>query len=123
MPGVDAVIVIIENERGEVLGVARPGLPDDVGLPGGSIDPGETPAQAAVREVKEETSLDVTVRHALTEPYHGHLVHVFVAASYTGTPRSSPEGAVAWTTWVVLAAGRYGDFNAGLRDRIRAARG
>lgn len=28
-------------------------------LPGGEVDPGETPVQAAVREVKEETGLDV----------------------------------------------------------------
>jgi 8-oxo-dGTP pyrophosphatase MutT (NUDIX family) len=29
------------------------------GLPGGAIDPGETPAEAVVREVREETGLEV----------------------------------------------------------------
>ena len=30
-------------------------------VPGGAIDPGETPAQAAVREVREETGLNVRI--------------------------------------------------------------
>lgn len=30
-------------------------------VPGGAIDPGETPAEAAVRETKEETGLDIVV--------------------------------------------------------------
>ncbi|MFT3711420.1 MAG: NUDIX hydrolase [Archangium sp.] len=123
MRGVDAVIVVIENERGEILGVSRPGLPDDVGLPGGSIDPGETPEQAALREVREETSLTVEVLPVETRPYHSHLVHVFRATRWSGTPRSSPEGEVKWTTWDVVSRGRYGDFNAALREKISATRG
>jgi mutator protein MutT len=55
MPGVGA---IIRNEAGEVLFLKRSdnGLWD---LPAGAIDPGETPAQAIVREVREETGLIV----------------------------------------------------------------
>lgn len=116
MTGVDAAIVIIENAAGEVLAVMRPG--GDLGLPGGSIDPGETPEAAAIREVKEETSLDVVVRHLCTEPFHGHQVHVFLATSWSGTPRSSPEGEVTWSSWAEVSRGRYGAFNARLAQRI-----
>jgi len=34
-------------------------MPGKWGLPGGIIEPGETPREAAIRETKEETSLDV----------------------------------------------------------------
>jgi len=55
MPSVGA---IIRNEAGQILFMVRAdnGLWD---LPAGAIDPGETPAQAIVREVREETGLIV----------------------------------------------------------------
>lgn len=36
-------------------------------FPGGAIEPGETPAEAAIREVKEETFLDTIVSRLLYE--------------------------------------------------------
>lgn len=55
MPGAAA---IIRDDQGRVLFQRRSdnGL---WGLPGGAIDPGEYPAQAVVREVREETGLKV----------------------------------------------------------------
>jgi mutator protein MutT len=46
---------IIENENNDLLFIFRRGFWD---LPKGKIDKGETPEQAAVREVAEETGLD-----------------------------------------------------------------
>jgi 8-oxo-dGTP pyrophosphatase MutT (NUDIX family) len=53
-----SVAAIIRNEAGKILFLVRAdnGLWD---LPAGAIDPGETPAQAVVREVREETGLIV----------------------------------------------------------------
>ncbi len=34
-------------------------------FPGGKIEPGEAPEEAAIREVKEETGLDVAIKHLL----------------------------------------------------------
>jgi mutator protein MutT len=61
LPGVSAVI---RNEQGAILVQRRE---DDGGwsLPAGAIDPGESPAEALTREVKEETGLDVVPERLL----------------------------------------------------------
>jgi len=55
LPGVAAVIV---DPAGRVL-LQRRSDDGQWGLPGGAIEPGEEPAEALVREVHEETALDV----------------------------------------------------------------
>ena len=55
--GVDA---IVRNEKGEILLIRR----SDSGtwdLPGGAVEPGETPSEAVVREIREETGLEVSI--------------------------------------------------------------
>src|SRR5436190_998514 len=56
MHGLGVHVAVIR--RDEVLLVQREDF-EVWGLPGGEIEPGETPAQAAVREVYEETGLNV----------------------------------------------------------------
>jgi len=55
LPGVAA---IVRDESGCILFIRRADN-GRWGLPAGAIDPGETPAEAIVREVREETGLDV----------------------------------------------------------------
>ncbi len=50
----------IFNEKGEVL-LQKRGVSNKWGFPGGAIELGETPQMTAIREVKEETGLDVEV--------------------------------------------------------------
>ena len=55
MPTADAVIL---NTEGHILLQNRTDI-DIWTVPGGAIEPGEEPAEAVIREVKEETGLDV----------------------------------------------------------------
>jgi 8-oxo-dGTP diphosphatase len=58
-PGV-AVGVIVLSGKGILLGKRKGPLgAGEYSLPGGKVDFGESPVQAAIREVKEETNLDV----------------------------------------------------------------
>ena len=50
--------VLIENEQGELL-IVKTGYKDHWSLPGGIVDAGESPLEAAVREVKEEVDIQV----------------------------------------------------------------
>lgn len=75
-------------------------------VPGGKVDPGETPRQAAARELFEETSLrvdetDLTARGVVTFafPDGGGVdmrVHVFVTDSSDGAAEDSDELLVTW---------------------------
>lgn len=79
--------------------------------PGGHIDPGETPAQAAVRETAEETGLPVThpgaprVVHldvhdvAATGHVHLDVRYVLTSADDDPTPPPGESPEVAWFPW------------------------
>jgi 8-oxo-dGTP diphosphatase len=94
---------VVRDPSGRLLLVRR-GRPPSAGLwsvPGGRVEPGETPAQAAVREVREETGLDVTVGDLLATVEIGDfVVHDFAAEVLGGELRAGDDAAdVRWCTF------------------------
>ena len=63
-PSVTVAAIVEREGRIAVVRVAKPGHPAWIDLPGGALDPGESPEQAVVREYGEETGLKVAAGEA-----------------------------------------------------------
>lgn len=94
---VPAVDLIIEIEGQGLVLIERLNPPPGWALPGGFVEVGETLEQAAIREAKEETCLDVELLgqfHTYSDPNRDPRMHcistVFVARA-TGTPRAEDD--------------------------------
>ncbi|MBW7957892.1 MAG: NUDIX hydrolase [Deltaproteobacteria bacterium] len=101
LPTVD---VIIETGGGIVL-IERKNPPEGWALPGGFVDYGESLEDAAIREAREETSLEITLKcqlHAYSDPARDprkHTLSVVFVAEGTGTleARDDAKGAGVFT--------------------------
>jgi ADP-ribose pyrophosphatase YjhB (NUDIX family) len=101
---VPSVNVAVVNERGEFILIRRTDN-DNWSLPGGAMDIGESMADAAVRETKEETGIDCEItglvgiytnpRHVLEYTSNGEVRQecsfVFTARAIGGAPMPSDE--------------------------------
>lgn len=97
----EAAIAIVRDPAGRVLAVSRPEPPHEMAIPGGMIDEGETPEQAATRELEEETGVQIgelTAHGTFVSP-EGRLVHVFSSGRWTGDPEArEPDTSISWLT-------------------------
>ena len=96
LPTVD---VVIETEKGGIVLIKRKNPPFGWALPGGFVDYGESLESAAVREAREETSLDVRLRYQLgaysdpaRDPRH-HTLSVVYVAEAADEPEAADDAA------------------------------
>jgi 8-oxo-dGTP diphosphatase len=98
------LLFVVDVARGHVLLIRKKrGLgAGKINGPGGRLEPGESPVQAAVREVEEEVGVVPlrpqdrgVLRFQFVDGY-SLRVHVFVATAWRGQPRETAEAVPRW---------------------------
>jgi 8-oxo-dGTP pyrophosphatase MutT (NUDIX family) len=115
-----AACIYIKKD-GKILAVSRRNNLNKFGLPGGKLDHGEYYKEAAVRELKEETGIEI-------DPVCLDTVHVgtcegeYWCVTYIAEPINDQEikfpqelkgdaGTVAWVDPEILYSGPFGEYN------------
>ena len=98
IPTVDIIIEIIRRNGQEgIILIKRKNPPHGWALPGGFVDRGESLEEAAVREAKEETSLDIKLKnqfHTYSDPKRDprkHTISTVYVATAQGRPRAQDD--------------------------------
>lgn len=107
-----ASCIYVTRSDGKILAVSRKDDPNDFGMPGGQVDPGEEPDLAAIRELKEETGLDINDVKLIyeSEDDAGYFVRVYTG-KITGKIQTEESGVVKWVEPEILIRGTFRKFN------------
>jgi len=129
MPLLVAAGALFRDAGGRVL-LVKPHYKPDWEIPGGRVEPGETPAEACAREVAEELGLTIAIGPALVVDWAPHptegdkLRFVFDVDPLTDAQQESihfPDGEI--TKWEYVAAADLDDYVVPrLARRLRAAK-
>ncbi len=96
---VDIIIEMSDRPGRPILLIERKNPPHGWALPGGFVDVGERLEQAAVREAREEISLEVQLKALLgcySDPARdprGHTISPVYVAEASGKPRAADDAA------------------------------
>jgi len=94
---VDIIIELIDRPEKSIVLIERRNPPFGWALPGGFVDVGESLEQAAVREAREETCLDVKLKLLLgcySDPQRdprGHTISPVYIAEARGVPQAADD--------------------------------
>jgi ADP-ribose pyrophosphatase YjhB (NUDIX family) len=126
---VPSVNVVVINDAGEILMIRRTDN-DNWAVPGGAIDLGESVAQAAVRETREESGIECEItgiigiysdpKHVILYTSNGEVRQEFsivlTARPLSGQPTSSSESSEV--RWVPVSEVRDYTMDRSMRIRI-----
>ena len=126
---VPSVNVVVVNDAGEILMIRRTDN-DNWAVPGGAIDLGESVAQAAVRETREESGIECEItgivgiysdpKHVLLYTSNGEVRQEFsivlTAQPLSGQPTPSSESSEV--RWVPVSEVRDYTMDRSMRIRI-----
>jgi 8-oxo-dGTP diphosphatase len=93
----DIIIELVDRDAHPIVLIERKNPPYGWAIPGGFVDVGETIEHAAIREAREETSLDIVLRCLLgiySDPERdprGHTLTGVYIAQARGMPRAADD--------------------------------
>lgn len=117
-PTKQAACVLIVSADGKILAVSRKDNPEDFGMPGGKVDPGETPAEAAARELTEETGLTAIDLIPVFSQHDGDSECTTFVGKITGEINTDESGVIRWVDPSVLLKGKFKKYNFALLCKI-----
>lgn len=108
-----SVAVVARRSDGSIAAVRNTKRGGSIELPGGKVEPGESYADAARRELREEAGVEAHGLFWLGDFHHGFdsvpwCAHVYVAEIGGQALREGDAGPVCWATWEDLMCGTYG---------------
>lgn len=99
-PRIPVVAAVLRDGRGRILLAQRPAGKELAGaweFPGGKLEPGESPPEALVRELREELGIEARFgRRRICVPGERVVLDVYDVESFSGIPQGHEGQALAW---------------------------